>query len=75
MGPLPGNRQPSSGRTHPGANKSGNGQTAKEIIGQENIQQFTMDNPLRVLNGEPLKPMKTSGATTGRKRRRWWRLW
>jgi hypothetical protein len=51
--------------------------TAKlqRLIGQENIQQLATDNPLRVLNGEPLKPMKTSGATTGRKRRRWWRLW
>jgi protein-tyrosine phosphatase len=46
-----------------------------DIIGPENVHRLSTDNPQRVLNGEPLQPMKPSEATTGRKIRRWWRLW
>lgn len=51
--------------------------TAKlqKIIGPENIQQLSMDNPLRVLQGEPLKPMQSSTAMTAPKKQPWWRFW
>ncbi|MCB2148588.1 MAG: phosphotransferase [Deltaproteobacteria bacterium] len=45
------------------------------LIGRENLQRITTDNPLRVLNGEPPQPMTVSGAGTGRTKKRWWRLW
>jgi protein-tyrosine phosphatase len=48
----------------------------RALIGQENLQRITTDNPLRVLNGEVLQPMTVSGAMSGGgKKRWWWRLW
>jgi protein-tyrosine phosphatase len=45
------------------------------LIGQENLQRITTDNPLRVLNGEVLQPMTVSGAMNGASRKRWWQAW
>ena len=47
----------------------------REMIGQENLQRITTDNPLRVLNGEALQPMTVSGAMSGSSKKRWWRFW
>ncbi len=47
----------------------------REMIGQENLQRITTDNPLRVLNGEVLQPMTVSGAMNGASRKRWWQAW
>lgn len=47
----------------------------RAIIGQENLQRITTDNPLRLLNGEVLQPMTVSGAMSGGIKRRWWRFW
>jgi protein-tyrosine phosphatase len=47
----------------------------RALIGQENLQRITTDNPLRVLSGEVLQPMKKFGATTGTNKKRWWRFW
>ena len=65
---------------HPGWHDPARIQAAKaklrEMIGQENLQRITTDNPLRVLNGEVLQPMTVSGAMSGGgKKRWWWRLW
>ena len=46
-----------------------------KIIGQENLQRLTQDNPLRVLQGEPLLPTKFSPLTTEHKKYPWWRFW
>ena len=45
------------------------------MIGQENLQRITTDNPLRVLNGELLQPMTVSSEMSGRTKKRWWRFW
>jgi len=45
------------------------------MIGQENLQRITTDNPLRVLNGEVLQPMTVSSEMSGRSKKRWWRFW
>ena len=45
------------------------------MIGQENLQRITTDNPLRVLNDEVLQPMNKSGAMTERRKKHWWRFW
>jgi protein-tyrosine phosphatase len=45
------------------------------MIGQENLQRITTDNPLRVLNGEFLQPMTVSSEMSGRSKKRWWRFW
>jgi protein-tyrosine phosphatase len=47
----------------------------RAVIGQENFQQITTDNPLRVLNGEVLQPMKKSAAMIGRRKKCWWQFW
>jgi protein-tyrosine phosphatase len=47
----------------------------RAMIGQENFQQITTDNPLRVLNGEVLQPMKKTEAMTERRKKRWWKIW
>ena len=47
----------------------------RAMIGQANFQQITTDNPLRVLNGEVLQPMKKSEAMTERRKKRWWQIW
>jgi protein-tyrosine phosphatase len=49
--------------------------TLREMIGQENFQQITTDNPLRVLNGEALQPMTVYGAMNRTNRKRWWLFW
>ena len=46
-----------------------------KIIGQENLQRITTENPLSVLNGKALQPMTTSGVLTERSKKRWWRFW
>jgi len=46
----------------------------RKMIGQENIQQLTVDNPSRVLSGKPLQPMRPSAAMSGRRKKRWWRF-
>jgi protein-tyrosine phosphatase len=48
--------------------------TLREMIGQENFQRITADNPLRVLNGEALQPMTVSGAMNRANRKRWWQF-
>jgi protein-tyrosine phosphatase len=48
--------------------------TLRKIIGQENLQRLTTDNPLRALNGEPLLPIKFPPAMT-EKKPPWWRFW
>ncbi len=45
------------------------------IIGQENLQRITTDNPLRVLHDEAVQPMKKCAAMTGMRKKRWWQLW
>jgi protein-tyrosine phosphatase len=45
------------------------------IVGQENLQRISIDNPLRVLHKEALQPMTLSAAMTAGRRKRWWRLW
>jgi hypothetical protein len=45
------------------------------IVGQENLQRISIDDPLRVLHKEALQPMTLSAAMTAGRRKRWWRLW
>lgn len=47
----------------------------RTMIGQENLQLITTDNPLRVLHGETLQPMKASGAMSRGTKKHWWRFW
>ena len=47
----------------------------REMIGQENLQRITTDNPLRVLNGATLQPMTVTGTMNGGSKERWWRFW
>jgi hypothetical protein len=47
----------------------------RKMIGQENYQQITTDNPLRVLNGDVLLPMKKPEKITERRKNRWWQFW
>ena len=47
----------------------------QKMIGEENLRRITMDNPLRVLNGETPQPMIRSEAMTGSRKKRWWRFW
>jgi protein-tyrosine phosphatase len=64
---------------HPGVPRLAGIQTAavelRAMIGQENFQQITTDNPLRVLNGEVLRPMKQSEAMIERRKKHWWKIW
>ncbi len=64
---------------HPGWHNPGRIQAAaaklRAMIGHENLQQITTDNPLRVLNGEPLQPMKKTEKMTARRNKRWWQIW
>ena len=64
---------------HPGWHNPARIQAARAqlraMIGRENLQRITTDNPQRVLNDEVLQPMKKSGAMTGRRKKRWWRFW
>jgi protein-tyrosine phosphatase len=47
----------------------------RTMIGHENLQRITSDNPLRVLKGELLQPMTVSGAMSGSSKKRWWQFW
>jgi protein-tyrosine phosphatase len=47
----------------------------RKIIGEENLQRISADNPLRLLNGEAPQPMIRSEVTTGSKNKRWWHFW
>ena len=47
----------------------------RKMIGQENLQRITVENPRSVLCGETLQSMNMSGEKTGRKKKRWWRFW
>jgi len=47
----------------------------QRLIGQENLQQITTDNPLRVLNDKIPRPMKKAEAMRERRTKRWWRIW
>ncbi len=64
---------------HPGWHNPARIQAAtaklRAMIGQENLQRITTDNPLRVLNGEGLEPMTVSGAMSWESKKRWWRFW
>jgi protein-tyrosine phosphatase len=48
--------------------------TLQKLIGQENLQRITTDNPLRLLNDKIPLPMKRTGAMT-EKKKRWWQFW
>ncbi len=64
---------------HPGWHNPAKMQAAtvklRAMIGQENLQRITTDNPLRVLNGEVLQPMTVSDAWSEENKKRWWRFW
>ena len=64
---------------HPGWHNPARIQAAtanlRAIIGPENLQRITTDNPRRVLNGEVPQPMTVSSAMSGRSKKRWWRFW
>ena len=64
---------------HPGWHNPADMQAAtaklRAMIGHENLQRITTDNPLRVLNGELLQPMTVSSEMSGRSKKRWWRFW
>ena len=64
---------------HPGWHDPAGMQAAtaklRALIGHENLQRITTDNPLRVLNGEVLQPMTVSGAMSEENKKRWWRFW
>lgn len=45
------------------------------LIGQENLQQITTDNPLRVLNDEPPRSIDETGALRKKRKKRWWQIW
>ena len=64
---------------HPGWHNPARMQAAtaklRAMIGQENLQRITTDNPLRVLNGEVLQPMTVSATMSGGSKKRWWRFW
>ena len=64
---------------HPGWHDPAGMQAAtaklRALIGHENLQRITTDNPLRVLNGEVLQPMTVSGAMSEGGKKRWWRFW
>ena len=46
-----------------------------KMIGQENLQRITVENPRRVLCGETPQSMDMPGEKTGRKKKPWWRRW
>jgi protein-tyrosine phosphatase len=64
---------------HTGAHKPAKRQAVMtqlgKMIGQENLQRITVENPRRVLGGETLQSMDMSAEKTGRKKKRWWRPW
>jgi len=45
------------------------------IIGQENFQRISMENPLRLLKGWPPLPMTMTDTMIGKRKRQWWRFW
>jgi protein-tyrosine phosphatase len=47
----------------------------RKLIGQENLERITSNNPQCVLNGEPLQSMTPTSATSGKKKPPWWRFW
>jgi protein-tyrosine phosphatase len=47
----------------------------EKLIGLQNLQRITVDNPLRVLQDKPPRPMKIADSTGGRNRKNRWRFW
>lgn len=47
----------------------------REMIGDENLQRITTDNPLHMLNGEIPQPMTVSAKMSRGNKQRWWRFW
>ncbi len=64
---------------HPGGQNAARMKAVKtklgKIIGQENLQRITVENPLRVLRGETLRSMNMSGPIVGKRKHAWWRFW
>ena len=49
--------------------------TLQKLIGQENLQRITTDNPLRLLNDKIPLPMIRCEVMTGSRKKRWWHFW
>lgn len=63
----------------PGANESSPVQAATpallKMIGQENLRRISVENPARLLQNQPPRPMTITARMIDQNKRPWWRFW
>jgi protein-tyrosine phosphatase len=45
------------------------------VIGQSNLRQLTIENPMNLLRDQAMRPMAITEKMTGKMQKRWWQWW